>query len=127
MKIMMRLSSEEFICGVIMLLLILTNADARDNATGTPQFIERGMGLSLNCYAVFLLGFGLDLVVSALVGRYLSPLRFAVLTLPLLFYIAATAIYTITNDLSKSGVVIYTAFYLYLVSRCLLRERKGGT
>ena len=121
----MRRTLEELIVGMTMLLMVLTNSEARNAPIGTAAYINN-LGLLDFLNAALALCGGV-LVYHALVRERASRELFAIVTIPLLLYIVASAIYTYQSGLSKTGAVVFAGYYLLLLYRVWDRPRKAAS
>lgn len=122
-----RLIREETIVGFLMLALTFANLDAANRNQGTTEFIQALFGdLILTGLDLAFLACGLILLLIVYRRRPLHWAVFVALTLPLVFYIGSTILYTLLFNLTKTGVLIYIAFYLYLFIQVLTRPEYGA-
>jgi len=121
-----RLVADEAIVAYVMLALIVTNLDARDLARGTPAYIDRAGG-ALDTLNALLLFCAVTLLYKIGVQQSVTRWAFALLTLPMAVFIAATVLYTINvPDVSKAGIPFFVGFYVLLIRRAWARD-KGTT
>lgn len=123
MRLSDRLLRPATLSGAAMLLVAIANIDAKRYVIGTPHFIDEFGGLDF-LDALLIIAGGLLLYAGTFRRAPVKPLPFAILTTPLLMFMAATSLYVVSGDVAKSGLPIYALAYLLLIAEVRRRYKR---